>query len=321
MNEEEIIFVFPGQGSQYVGMGHDLFKEYAVVRHTFEELSDVSHKDIAKYCFEGPQDVLNKPELTSLGTFVHSVSIARIVEDYFKEPLYKIGSAITGHSMGQYSALHCAGSLTFKDAAILLSARSTYMSMTDKLGGGMAVIVGLDKDTLEKCLIAATGHGYVAISNHNSRDQFTISGQNEALDVVVARALKDGAKVAKRLSVAVPAHCALMENAKILLRHRLETIEVRAPRTKLFSNQSAAVMSNPEEVKEGLAEQMTNGVQWVNIMENLPKYNITTAYELGPGRTLSRLIQRADIGIKAYQTDNLKNVQMMINQIEKSKSY
>ena len=123
MNEEEIIFVFPGQGSQYVGMGHDLFKEYAVVRHTFEELSDVSHKDIAKYCFEGPQDVLNKPELTSLGTFVHSVSIARVLEEHFNEPLYKIGSAITGHSMGQYTALHCAGSLTFKDAAHLLSAR------------------------------------------------------------------------------------------------------------------------------------------------------------------------------------------------------
>lgn len=321
MNEEEIIFVFPGQGAQYVGMGYDLFKECAVVRHTFEELSDISHKDIAKYCFEGPQDVLNKPELTSLGTFVHSVSIARVLEEHFNEPLYKIGSAITGHSMGQYTALHCAGSLTFKDAADLLSARSSYMSMTDKMGGGMACIVGLNKDKVENCLISATGHGFVAISNHNARDQFTISGQNEALDVVVARALKDGARIAKRLNVAVPAHCALMENAKILLKRRLKKTDVRAPRTKVFSNQTAQVMSDPEEVKEGLAEQMTNGVHWVEIMEALPKYNITTAYELGPGRTLSRLIQRAGVGIKAYQTDYLKNVKIMINQIEKSKCY
>ena len=205
MMNEKIAFVFPGQGSQYVGMARDLFDEYAVVRHTFEQVADISHKNVADACFNGPVDVLNKPELTSLGTFAHSVSIAKILEQEFGRPLYNIGYAIVGHSMGQYSALHCAGSLTMGDAVRLLSARSTYMSMADKMGGGMACIVGLDKETVEACLMAANGRGYAAISNHNARDQFIISGQNAALDAVIARAQNHGARLAKRLNVAVPA--------------------------------------------------------------------------------------------------------------------
>ena len=318
MMNEKVAFVFPGQGAQYIGMARDLFDEYAVVRHTFEEVSDITHKDVAKVCFYGPKEELNKPELTSLGTFAHYVSIARIIEDYFAQPIYNIGYAITGHSMGQYSALHCAGSLSFDSATRLLSARSTYMSMTDdNIGGGMACIVGLDKDTVELCLMAATGHGYAAISNHNGHDQFTISGQNEALDAVIARAKEKKARIAKRLNVAIPAHCALMENAKILLRHRLETIEVQSPKTNWFSNQTGNVMSNPIDVKEALADQMTHGVRWVEIMENLPKYNISSAYELGPGKILTGLINRANVGVVAYNTDGLKNVQTMIEHIEK----
>lgn len=320
MINEKIAFVFPGQGVQYVGMAQDLFKEYAVVRHTFEEVSDISHHDIAKVCFEGPKDALNKPEMTSLGTFAHSVSVARILEEHFTQPIYNIAYAITGHSMGQYSALHCAGSLSLENAIRLLSARSTYMSMTDKTGGGMACIVGLDKDAVEICLMAATGHGYAAISNHNCHDQFTISGQNEALDAVIRRAKEKNAKIAKRLNISIPAHCALMENAKVLLRHRLETIDVQPPKTNWFSNQTGNVMSNPLDVKEALADQMTHGVRWLEIMENLPKYNITSAYELGPGKTLTGLINRANIRVSAYNTDVLKNVQAMIANLEKAMS-
>lgn len=318
MIKEKIAFVFPGQGAQRIGMAQDLFKEYETVRHTFEQVSDISHKNIAKLCFEGPIEELNTPEITSLGTFAHSVSIARLLEKQFDMPLYKIGYAITGHSMGQYSALHCAGSISFEDAVRLLSARSSYMSMVDKSGGGMACIAGLGKEDVEMCLLAATGHGYAAISNHNARDQFTISGQNEALDAVVLRAKEKGARVAKRLNVAVPAHCALMENAQILLRKRLESIDVQSPKTNWFSNQTANVMSNPQDVKDALSDQMTHGVRWFEIMEKLPEYNITSAYELGPGKVLSGLISRANVGVNAYNTDRLKNVQTMIENIANS---
>ena len=320
MMNEKIAFVFPGQGSQYVGMARDLFDEYAVVRHTFEQVADISHKNVADACFNGPVDVLNKPELTSLGTFAHSVSIAKILEQEFGRPLYNIGYAIVGHSMGQYSALHCAGSLTMGDAVRLLSARSTYMSMADKMGGGMACIVGLDKEAVEACLMAANGRGYAAISNHNARDQFIISGQNAALDAVIARAQNHGARLAKRLNVAVPAHCALMENAEFLLRKRLETIDVQPPKTNWFSNQTANVMSNPQDVKDSLSDQMTHGVRWLDIMEKFPVYNITSVYELGPGKTLTGLVRRANVGCNVHHTDTLKNVRAVIEKLTASVS-
>ncbi len=317
MITEKIAFVFPGQGAQRVGMAKDLYDEYPVVRHTFEQVSDISHKDIAKICFDGPQTELNRPDATSLGTFAHSVSIARIIEHHFNDiPLYNIGYAIVGHSMGQYSALQCAGSLSMTDAVNLLSARSTYMSMVDKNGGGMACIVGLDKRAIEQTLIAASGHGFAAISNHNARDQFVISGQNEALDVIVAKAHARGARIAKKLNVSVPAHCALMQNAEYLLRRRLENIDVKSPKTNWFSNQTANVMSNPQDVKDALADQMTHGVRWLEIMEKFPEYNITCAYELGPGRVLTGLINRANVGCHASSTDYLKNVRAMLTELE-----
>ena len=124
MITEKIAFVFPGQGSQYIGMARDLYDNFDVVRHTFEQVSDISHKNIADACFNGPADVLNKPELTSLGTFAHSESVERIVETEFNMPLDEIGYAIVGHSMGKYSALKCAGSLSMQDAVHLLSGRT-----------------------------------------------------------------------------------------------------------------------------------------------------------------------------------------------------
>lgn len=317
MINEKIIFVFPGQGAQRVGMAKDLFDEYDVVRHTFEQVSDLSHKNISKACFEGQN--LDTPILTSLGTFAHSISIARILEKQFFSPLYNIGYAMTGHSMGQYSALHCVGSLSIENAIDLLSERSNYMSMAGIGGGGMGCISGLSRQEVEDCLLAANSHGYVAISNHNAVDQFTVSGQNDALDLVLKRAKDKGARV-KRLAVSIPAHCELMRNAEYMLRDFLKSVNVQPPKTNWFSNQTGNVMSNPQDIKDALADQMTHGVRWLDIMEKLPQYNITTAYELGPGRTLSGLIRRANVGVKTYSTDNLKNVRAMIEQISNSMS-
>ena len=317
MFTEKIAFVFPGQGAQYVGMAQDLYDAYPIVRYTFEQVSDMVHKDVARACLNGPVDVLNQPEMTSLGTFAHSVSIARVIEQHFDNvPLYKIGYAITGHSMGQYSALHCAGSMSVCTATKLLSARSTYMSMADKNAGGMACVVELTKEQLEEILVAINGHGFAAISNHNALDQFVISGQNEALDILVARARARGARISKRLNVAIPAHCALMQNAEYLLRRRLENITIDAPKTNWFSNQTANVMSNPNDVKDALADQMTHGVRWFEIMQKFPEYNITRAYELGPGRVLTGLINRANVGCVAHVSDNMKNLDVILKELD-----
>ena len=181
---DKIIFVFPGQGAQYVGMGADLFREFATARYVFEQVSDIAKRDMTKICFYGSQDELNKPENTSLATFAHSVAISNIIESEYGVPLWTIGYAMAGHSMGQYSALHCVGSMKMDDAVHMLAARATYMQ--DVAGaGGMAAIVGLSKDAVEQCMVEAAGLGYAQISNHNAADQFVISGHNAALDAIV----------------------------------------------------------------------------------------------------------------------------------------
>ncbi len=313
--QEKIIFVFPGQGAQYIGMGKDIFREFAVVRHTFDEIGTIAHRDLANICFYSTSDTLKNPINTSLATFAHSVAIARVIESEFGTPLYKIAYAMSGHSMGQYSALYCIGSLGLKDAIDVLAKRSVYMSMTNKDGGSMAAIVGLDRAGVEKVLLAATGHGYVEIANHNACDQFIISGQNDALDVVVDAARRNGARVAKRLNVSVPAHCALMAGAAKLLKAHLENVNIDAPKTNWFSNQTGNVMSNPMDIKSALTDQMVHGVRWLEIMEKFPIYNITRAYELGPGRTLTGLINRANVGCKCKNTDVFENVKNMLNEL------
>lgn len=312
--QDKIIFVFPGQGAQYVGMGADVFNDFAVARYVFEQVSDVAKRDIAKISFEGSQSELNKPENTSLATFAHSVAIANVVEAEFGVPLHTIAYAMAGHSMGQYSALHCVGSMKLADAVQMLAARAMYMQ--DVAGaGGMAAIVGLNKDDVEQCMVEAAGKGYAQISNHNARDQFVISGHGAALDAIVESAQKRGARIAKRLNVAVPAHCALMAGAEKLLRARMEQIQFDAPKTNWFSNQTANFMSNPRDVRDALCNQMTHGVRWLDIMETFPQYNITRAYELGPGRTLSGLIKRANVGCVAKSTDYSCNVRAMLCEI------
>ncbi|MBR1954217.1 MAG: ACP S-malonyltransferase [Alphaproteobacteria bacterium] len=311
---EKIIFVFPGQGAQYVGMGADLCRDFPAAWHVFEQVSDISKRDISKICFEGSQAELNKPENTSLATFAHSVAIANVIETEFGMPLWVIGYAMAGHSMGQYSALHCVGSMKMDDAVNMLAARATYMQNVAG-AGGMAAIVGLTKDIIEQCMVDAAGIGYAQISNHNARDQFVVSGHNDALDAIVTAAQKRGARIAKRLNVSVPAHCALMSNAEKLLRARMEKIQFDAPKTNWYSNQTAQFMSNPCDVRDALCNQMTHGVRWLDIMETFPAYNITRAYELGPGRTLTGLIKRANVGCAPRQTDVSGNVRAVLREI------
>ena len=216
--------------------------------------------------------------------------------------------------MGQYSALHCVGSMKMEDAVQMLAARAAYMQ--DVAGcGGMAAIVGLNKDEIDQCMVAAAGLGYAQISNHNARDQFVISGHNVALDAIVENAQKRGARIAKRLNVAIPAHCALMSGAEKLLRARMDKIQFEAPRTNWYSNQTANFMSNPSDVRDALCNQMTHGVRWLEIMETFPTYNINRAYELGPGRTLTGLIKRANVGCVARQTDTAENVRGVLREI------
>lgn len=315
MNTDRNIFVFPGQGAQYIGMGQKLCEEFPAAHYTFQEIDDITARNISDICFNGPADVLNIPVNTSLGTLAHSVAIARVIESEFGMPLYEIADAMVGHSMGQYSALHCAGSMTISDAAKLVSARSLYMSM-NHAGAGMIAIVGLNLRQVEKLLMLAVGRGFAAISNHNAADQFIISGEDDALDAILAGAAAQGARIARRLNIAVPAHCALMAPAALKMRNRLARVKLCDPKTDWFSNQTADLMHDAADIKKSLIDQMTNGVRWYEIMLKFPKYHITHSYELGPGATLTRLIGRAGVGVRAMRSDTVPNVRDVLAAIE-----
>ena len=289
--KERSVFVFPGQGAQYVGMGAGLYKEYPAARYAFEAISDATHRDMAKICFSGPAAHLNTPAITSLGTFAHSVAIVRVIEAHFGCPLFDIAYVMVGHSLGQYSALHAVDSIDLYDAARLVSLRSLYMSM-GRGDCGMAAIVGLSKEQVENLLFLAVGRGFAVISNHNAHDQFILSGENAALDAILGAARAQGARIARRLNIAVPAHCA-------------------------FSNQTASLMWAPYDIRHSLVEQMTCGVRWAEIMDKFPAMHITRAYEIGPGATLTRLIARTHSGIRTMHTDSVDNVRAVIDAIEK----
>ncbi len=314
--KERSVFVFPGQGAQYVGMGAGLYKEYPAARYAFEAVSDATHRDMAKICFSGPAAHLNTPAITSLGTFAHSVAIVRVIEAHFGCPLYDIAYVMVGHSLGQYSALHAVDSIDLYDAARLVSLRSLYMSM-GRGDCGMAAIVGLSKEQVENLLFLAVGRGFAAISNHNAHDQFILSGENAALDAILGAARAHGARIARRLNISVPAHCALMAPAAIKMRQHLEQVEIRQPKTNWFSNQTASLMWAPYDIRHSLVEQMTCGVRWAEIMDKFPAMHITRAYEIGPGATLTRLIARTHSGIRTMHTDSVANVRAVIDAIEK----
>lgn len=317
--KEKVAFLFPGQGAQYKGMCSDLYAEYPVVRRVFEQISDISHHDIKKMCFESSDVELRQPDKASLSTFTHSISIARVLETQLGYDLNEIGNSIVGHSMGQYSALCCVKSISLKDSVEILMARSSYtMQATQKnTSAGMVCVAGLQEWQVQDMIDSAHDKGFAAIANRNLRDQFVISGENSVLDEVLDLAKVKGAKIAKRLAVSIPAHCILMQSAADLMAERLKTVTVNAPNMNWFSNETANVMSNPNDIKEALVKQMIHGVNWVGIMERFPEYNITMAYELGPGKVLSGLVKRGNVGCVAKNTDKLPGVQLMCEELEK----
>lgn len=314
---ENIIFVFPGQGAQYKGMAYDLVRDFSAARYVFDAVSDSAGRDIAKICFCGSGDILNKTENASVGTFAHSVAIAKIIEDEFKMPLYKMSFAMAGHSMGQYSALCCADCISLGDAVKALQARSFFMSMAaENISGSMVCIAGIDLQQVQQGLIEANKFGYAEISNYNEQKQFIISGKNNALDYMLAFAKKNNAKIAKRLNVTIPAHSRLMAGAAVPMAKYLDKIKMDKPKTNLFSNHTAEFISDTDKIKECLVKQMTNGVRWFDIMQKFPQNKITYSYELGPGKTLTGMIHRANVNCKAIQTDDVQKVKRMLKYLE-----
>jgi [acyl-carrier-protein] S-malonyltransferase len=281
--------LFPGQGSQRVGMGRDLAHEFAVARQTYDEADEVLGFSLSRLCFEGPEGELTLTKNTQPAILTTSIAVFRTLGER------GLGfDAVAGHSLGEWTALVAAGAIQFRDAVRLTYLRGTYMQDAVPAGqGAMAAILGLELPALQEvCARAGQPGEPVEPANLNGAGQIVISGQAQAIDRAVALAKAAGAKRAIKLAVSAPFHCSLMKPAAEQLAAALAGIAIAAPRVPVIANVTAEPTQDPARIRELLIEQVTRAVRWEESIRTLAGMGITRAYELGSGSVLKGLVKR-----------------------------
>ncbi len=297
--------VFPGQGSQSVGMLAELAGAYPVVRDTFSAASDVLGYDLGKLAQEGPAETLNRTDHTQPAMLAAGVAVWRAWQQRGGgEP-----AVVAGHSLGEYTALVCAGALSFEQAVALVADRGRFMQQAVPEGeGAMAAILGLeDAAAMAICESAAQGQ-VVSAANFNSPGQVVVAGARAAVERAVAEAKRAGAKRAVLLPVSVPSHCALMRPAADRLLERLQQVEVVSPAIPVLHNVDSATHVGADAIRKALARQLYAPVRWVDTVRAMASQGVDTIVELGPGKVLSGLSRRIDKGVNSlavYDTDSL----------------
>ena len=281
--------VFPGQGSQAVGMLAELGERYGVIRNTFAEASEALGYDLWSLVQDGPAEDLNQTFRTQPALLASSVAIWRVWQELgLEQP-----SCIAGHSLGEYSALVCAGVIDFKQAIKLVELRGQLMQEAVPAGtGAMSAIIGLDDDSIAKACEAAAQGEVVSPVNYNSPGQVVIAGSKEAVERAGALCKEAGAKRALPLPVSVPSHCALMKPAADKLAIALEEIEFNEPQLPVINNVDVTAETDPAKIKEALVRQLYSPVRWTESVQHMSDQGVEKLFELGPGKVLTGLTKR-----------------------------
>ncbi len=285
---KKIAFVFPGQGSQYVGMGKDLWERYRLAQDHFREAEKVLGLDMVQTCFIGPEETLKLTANTQPALLLCSVIVHRLLEERGIKPDF-----VAGHSLGEYSALVAGDSLQFADALHLVRKRGEFMQEAVPLGGGaMAAILGLGKEEVAKICEEAQDGQIVEIANLNSPGQIVISGETEAVERAITAAKGKGAKRSILLPVSAPFHCRLMRTAGERLGEILAAMEIRDPKVPLAANVDGQLMTSADSIRPALVRQVSSPVLWEDCIHTLQEAGVGTYVEVGPGTVLSGLIKR-----------------------------
>ena len=301
--------VFPGQGSQAVGMLKDLAENYPVVKSTFDEASQVLGYDLWALVQEGPAEELNKTWQTQPALLVSSVAIYRVWQSINgAQPEF-----MAGHSLGEYSALVCAGVIDFKDAIKLVELRGKLMQEAVPSGtGAMFAIIGLDNDSIQKACEQAAQGQVVAPVNFNSPGQVVIAGNKEAVERAGALCKEAGAKRALPLAVSVPSHCALMKPAADKLAITLNDITFNTPKFAVINNVDVKVETSAEKIKAALIAQLYSPVRWTESVEEMAKQGVTLLVEMGPGKVLTGLTKRIVDSLSACAVNDKASLDVAI---------
>ena len=289
-------YVFPGQGSQFSGMGKELYENSEMAKALFDRADEILGFSITKIMFEGSDEELKQTKVTQPAVFLHSVILAKVLG---VEP-----AAVAGHSLGEFSALVVAGALSFEDGLQLVAKRAMAMQRCcENQPGGMAAILGLDDEVIEQ--VCQGVDGVVVAANYNCPGQLVISGADEAVDAACVKLKEAGARRALRLPVGGAFHSPLMEAARAELEQAISEVEFHTPICPIYQNVDAQPQSEPEAIKANLIAQLTAPVRWTQIAKNMIADGFDNFVELGPGAVLQGMIKKVSSEVSVESKSNM----------------
>tara|TARA_B110000977_G_C11068453_1_gene488682 strand:+ start:1163 stop:2044 length:882 start_codon:yes stop_codon:yes gene_type:complete len=278
-------YIFPGQGSQFPGMGKDLFDQYEIAKKLFNQANEILGFDLSKIIFEGAKEDLQQTSVTQPAIYVHSVVLSKVMGDSFNP------DAVAGHSLGEFSALTAAGAIDFESGLKLVSKRAEAMQKAcDHEPGTMAAVLGMEDGLVEK--ICADTEGIVVAANYNCPGQLVISGAVPAIEMACESLKNAGARRALILPVGGAFHSPLMEPARIELANAIDATSFKTPRCPVYQNVVAKAVNDPLEIQKNLIDQLTAPVKWTQSINEMLKAGATSFTEVGPGKVLQGLVKK-----------------------------
>lgn len=301
-----LALVFPGQGSQFVGMGKDLYETFPETRDVFDRANEILGFDLKKICFEGPEEILKQTENTQPALFVHSLAVFELLKNIDVK-------AAAGHSLGEYSALTAAGAFSFEDGLKIVRARGKLMQKSGELNPGtMAALVGLSIEKVNEICEALKTIGIVQPANFNSPGQIVISGEVHAVKKAMELAKQNGAKLAKELVVSGAFHSPLMNYAYENISNELEKINISDLKFDVYFNVTGDKLKNKDEIKRLLIKQIISPVKWQQIIEKMIEDGITKFIEVGAGKVLTGLIKRINSNVQVLNAGTVEEIKFLL---------